>query len=211
MAAGARRSRTALAHLLAAGGDLVGPPNPLTNLRPVWYAPRFTAAKIVNAAQKLHPYSLDEFESAIGGRSHSLPAMFGTVATTAHTARRQRNLDRLESLRSQFEAEDLAWRMQRRRLDQMSHVHWARSNAAFLAAKADAEERASLSSLSSTVPDPLVMEDFLKRWVDEKSQGHERYQQEWLRGIAAQIRPAIKAIYRDWRWNFELWRCKTWP
>lgn len=203
MAASVRRGKAALAHLLGTGRDLVGPPDALTNLRPVYRAPKFTSPQPSAGTRKLHPYSLDEFGSRTPVISSStlLP---GSRQKTA--AKQQARLARLEAVRSTFEAEDLAWRLQQRRLEQVSHEHWARSNSAFAKAKNEAEDKASMGSLSLGSPDSFIMEDFHKRWLEDNAQEYERYQQTWLRGIFAHIPPAARAVYRDWRWKFEVWR-----
>jgi hypothetical protein len=51
------------------------------------------------------------------------------------------------------------------------------------------------------------MEKFLKDWVESRGKEYENYQRVWIGGILGQMRPAIKAQYREWRWKFELWRC----
>lgn len=196
-----------LAHLIGAGHDLVGPPDPITNLRPVWHRPRFSELRPVSSTVKLHPYSLDEFSS-----SASSARAAGALAQGRDYRRSQsRRLEQLERLRVKFEAEDLAWRLRRRRLDQLSHAYWARSNTAFGKAKEAAEERAALTSLTvaggNKVQDPRVMEDFLRSWVDSRSHEFGTFQQEWLKGIIGHMRPALRAVYRDLRWKVELWRC----
>lgn len=200
-----------LAHLLGRGQDLVGPPDPLTNLRPVYYAPRFTAPTPGSSTKKLHPYQLDEF-----GTSNSSQVTASTAASVksetflgkSTSSRSRVAAQRLESLRRRFEAEDLEWRLQRRRLDQISHEHWARSNLAFIAAKEEAENRARMSSISPTKGqyDPYIMEEFHRTWVETRAPSFEAYQREWISGILGQLRPACRAVYRDLRWQFELWR-----
>lgn len=202
------RSRV-LAHLIGAGHDLVGPPDPITNLRPVWYRPQFSELRPVSSTVKLHPYSLDEFSSA----SSSARAAATLALGKDHRKNQARKLERLEKLRVKFEAEDLAWRLQKRRLDQFSHAYWVRSNTAFAKAREAAEERAALTSLSAAggaggrVQDPRIMEDFLKSWVDSRSNEFGSFQQEWLKGIFGHLKPAMRAVYRDARWKLELWRC----
>lgn len=246
--------------------DLVGPPDPLTHLRPVYYAPRFTAPAPTTTTRKLHPYSLDEFSTpipsprasprvtssstdpgakAISPKPSLLSALTGLLTNSRRTSKQQFAPTRLEKLRQQFEAEDLAWRLSRRRLDQISHEHWARSNAAFTAlreeALQEAEQRAALEALPAAVTamsmpsgtpnaplmsappestrtpesatatktrreDPAVMERFLYDWVNGRGPEFEAYQRVWIPGILGQIRPALRARYRDWRWRFEVWR-----
>lgn len=208
-----RRSNSrVLAHLLAQEQDLVGPPDPLTNLRPVYYAPRFTSPAPVSSTKKLHPYQLDEFGTANLHRS--------STTSISMQKGKQREVDisqnskaiaareKLENLRRRFEAEDLEWRLQRRRLDQISHEHWARSNLAFTAAKEEAENRARMSSISPSKNqyDPYIMEEFLRNWVESRAPAFEAYQRDWIAGILGHLKPAMKALYRDWRWSFELWR-----
>ena len=208
LASSSSRQRV-LAHLIGAGHDLVGPPDPVTNLRPVWYRPRFSELRPVSSTVKLHPYSLDEFSSS----SSSARAAAALATTFGERKSQAKKLERLEKLRIRFESEDLAWRLQKRRLDQLSHAYWVRSNTAFGKAKEATEERAALTSLPGSgtsggkVQDPRIMEDFLKSWVESKSNEFGTFQQEWLKGIVGHMRPAIRAVYRDLRWKLELWRC----
>jgi hypothetical protein len=213
VAARARRSGSnrVLAHLLGQEQDLVGPPDPLTNLRPVYYAPRFTAPSPVSSTKKLHPYQLDEFGSAgLGPRSTSAAADAQGKTQKSDRAARKEILarEKVESLRRRFEAEDLEWRLQRRRLDQVSHEYWARSNLAFTAAKEEAENKAHMSSISpsKTRYDPFIMEEFHRNWVESRAGAFEAYQREWIAGIFGHLKPALKVVYRDYRWKFELWR-----
>lgn len=206
--AGRRSNNRVLAHLLAQEQDLVGPPDPLTNLRPVYYAPRFTMPAPVSSTKKLHPYQLDEF-----GTSTLTNASVNTRKGKQHSeepnsSRSVASAEKLENLRRRFEAEDLEWRLQRRRLDQISHEHWARSNLAFAAAKEEAENKARMSSISPSKNqyDPHIMEEFHRKWVESRGPAFEAYQREWISGILSHLKPAMKAVYRDWRWKFELWR-----
>ena len=206
------RSKTIIAHLAASGSDLVGPPDTYSNLRPIQYAAHFAAPQPISSTRKLHPYSLEEFSSSSHCRDDKV--MTKTVRRRNYNSR-----NRLEELRQRFEAEDLAWRLQRRRLDQISHEHWTRSNLAFSASRDEAEEaakeRVALSSLTKSnykggeiqKHDPEAMEQFLRDWVESRASDYERYQQQWIAGIVSHIRPAMRAVYRDWRWKFEVWRC----
>lgn len=203
-----RGNNRVLAHLLAQEQDLVGPPDPLTNLRPVYYAPRFTSPTPVNSTKKLHPYQLDEFGSSNLPRSVANVQKGKTQEAYDSTSKVNASREKLENLRRRFEAEDLEWRLQRRRLDQISHEHWARSNLAFTAAKEDAETRARMSSISPSKNqyDPYIMEEFLRNWVETRASAFEAYQRDWIAGIISHLKPAMRAVYRDWRWKFELWR-----
>lgn len=180
----------------------MGPPDPLTNLRPVAYATPFAAPANKLQTRKLHPYSLEEFSNT-------------NVDTLLSRGKREKALQRLEALRQRFEAQDLAWRLQRRRLDLISHKHWARSNTLFRQQKQAAEElateRAALAGIqggSSQVRlDPTVMDEFHRQWVDTRANDHAKYHKEWIKGVLGQIRPGMWAQYRLWRWRLELWRC----
>lgn len=204
-----RGNNRVLAHLMAQEQDLVGPPDPLTNLRPVYYAPRFTSPAPVNSTKKLHPYQLDEFGSSnLPFTSANLQASGKQRNATETSSKLNASREKLENLRRRFEAEDLAWRLQRRRLDQISHEHWARSNLAFIAAKEEAEAKARMSSISPSKNqyDPYVMEEFHRSWVENRAPYFEAYQRDWIAGIFSHLKPAMRAVYRDWRWKFELWR-----
>lgn len=110
----------------------------------------------------------------------------------------------LEQLRARFEAEDLAWRLRKRRLQRTSHEHWARSNYAFHTEKQQAVARAQAEGSCEFE----ALEKFHQDWVNAgHGQAFARYQSEWLAGLFGQLIPDLKAIYRDYRWKLELWRC----
>lgn len=188
--------------------------------------------------RKLHPYRLDEFGNTTGASDdfqfaisqradHTAPSTILSLIGIGRQSRVNRRLQarqRLEALRRRFEAEDLAWRLQRRRLDQLSHEYWSRSNIAFAEAKEAAEQRARMiaeetkpfktivvTGEKATIPkeatyDPRVMEEFHRNWVEGRAAPFESYQREWVAGVFSQLKPAIRAVYRDCRWRLEVWR-----
>jgi hypothetical protein len=194
----------------------------------VYYHPRFVESSPSSSARKLHPYSLDEFTASSDSPAFSTSTSTGNGGQLRHVGDRRgkaRALERLEKLRRRFEAEDLEWRLQQRRLDRVAHEYWYRSNSAFAEIKSQAEQRAhytSLAAASSVAPapstatpaargrarseDPRVMEEFLRHWVDSRGEHFQRFQGQWLRGLSSHLKPALRAVYRDWRWKLELWR-----
>ncbi|GAA5978620.1 hypothetical protein JCM10908_004426 [Rhodotorula pacifica] len=130
--------------------DLIGPPCPLSNLRPVYYAPLFpslhspsgwgdlaaaveegsadTASRRTGEAaaapprRKQHPYSLAEFPTLS-------PSSLPSSQTSSAQAPRP---ERLESLRRRLHAQDLEWRWARYRFDAFNQGFWTRMNERFL-------------------------------------------------------------------------------
>lgn len=94
--------------------DLVGPANPVSNLRPVYFAPLFPAANW-KAGNSLHPYSLNELHSAV-----SLPPQ-------------------LVELRERLAAEDLQYRMMLSAHEKRSSNFWSDINTRYTAAKAQSD------------------------------------------------------------------------
>ncbi|KAL8284105.1 hypothetical protein RQP46_004854 [Phenoliferia psychrophenolica] len=85
--------------------DLIGPPCPLSNLRPTYYAALFPS--LPTSPTVPHPYSLNEFPAS---------------PTSARLARVQR----------QLHAADLEWRLMRYRIDRHDQDFWSKTNTEFL-------------------------------------------------------------------------------
>ncbi|POY74439.1 hypothetical protein BMF94_2633 [Rhodotorula taiwanensis] len=155
-AAPRRRVRSAPA-AVPPSRDLVGPPCPLSNLRPVYYAPLFPSlhspsgwgdlatlspptgegAAIVTSSssasngasvpRRSHPYSLAEFPTLA-----STAALSGGAKEDRALAARLLRLDRL---RRTLHAEDLEWRWARYRFDAFNQAFWTKMNERFLRAR----------------------------------------------------------------------------
>ncbi|GAA6050122.1 hypothetical protein JCM3770_001383 [Rhodotorula araucariae] len=186
------------ATLLPPSRDLIGPPCPLSNLRPVYYAPLFPALHAAPTATPTpHPYSLSEFPTSSSGLS----------------ARRAR----LERLERTLAASDLAWRLTRYRLDAFNQAFWARQNTAFLRARDAYLARVPSDEAYPPGPSAAVRlggpggEDvdlaaFYADYLERTRAEYAEYNTQLWRMQAALLWPALKAAARKWRWRYEVWR-----
>jgi hypothetical protein len=184
--------------------DLIGPPCPLSNLRPVYYAPLFPSlhAAASSTPHSPHPYSLAEFP---------------TATLSAHSSRQRR----LQRVQKQLHAEDLQWRLTRYRLDAFNQDFWARTNTQFLRARdayiARKEAEAALhgpdgadfppaTSMAATPSEDVDLAPFYAQHLEVTKKQYADYNAQLWKMQAALLWPAVKASLRKWRWRFEVWR-----
>lgn len=173
--------------------DLIGPPCPLSNLRPTYYAPLFPS---LPATPSPHPYSLSEFPTT----SPSLSSL------------------RLARVQRQLHAADLEWRLMRYRLDRHDQQFWAATNALFLTRRYEFV-RAQLAArgIESAGPgeagevgereeDKVDLADFYLDHLNLTRADYARYNKELWKMQAGLLWPSLKAATRRWRWEWELWR-----
>lgn len=168
--------------------DLVGPPCPLSNLRPVYYAPLFPtlaegAAR--STSSRPHPYSLSEFP------------------TLDHPKKRK-----LAALQKELNAQDLEWRLARTRHDAFNQDFWTRMNADFLRGREAYIRDAKMAGLfsSSGRGDAIDLSPFYRAHLKETKQRYARYNRALWKGQIALLWPAVKAEIRKFRWKWALWR-----
>ena len=99
---------------LSKNSNLVGPANPVSNLRPVYFAPLFPVSSW-NAGTSPHPYSLNELHSTV-----ALPPQ-------------------LVELRETLAAEDLQYRMMLSAHEKRSITFWSDINTRYAVAKAQSD------------------------------------------------------------------------
>ncbi|EPQ30450.1 uncharacterized protein PFL1_01976 [Pseudozyma flocculosa PF-1] len=127
------------------GADLVGPPDPLSNLRPVKYGSAFDEApSSVGASASAvtmsitHPYSLSEFNPAASSFAAAAARPRG------HSLYFERLLERLE------EAE-LAHKLRSARADNFNQRFWQDNNARFIQALHEFRSRTTSSKAVATL------------------------------------------------------------
>ncbi|BGP37704.1 hypothetical protein JCM10450v2_001629 [Rhodotorula kratochvilovae] len=190
--------------LLPPSRDLIGPPCPLSNLRPVYYAPLFPSLHTAppGGAGAAHPYSLSEFPT-------SSPSSSSSSARQA----------RLQRLKRSLASADLAWRLTRYRLDAFNQGFWARQNTAFLRARdaylarassADGEGEAYPPGPSAALRlgkgEDVDLAEFYAEYLERTRAEYAEYNTQLWRMQAALLWPAVKAAGRKWRWRWEVWR-----
>lgn len=194
-----RRRHRSRSHLGATppSQDLIGPPCPLSNLRPVYYAPMFPELHSPpSLARNLHPYRLQEF---------------GTSNESATLDPRQQ---RLQALKRQFHAADLEWRLTRYRVDQFNQDFWARTNTEFLNARnayvaqlprhgsPDNNEAGQIAS----APTDVDLAPFYAQHLASTKKLYAAYNAQLWKMQAALLWPAISASIRRWKWRWEVWK-----
>ncbi|GAA5912753.1 hypothetical protein JCM5296_006558 [Sporobolomyces johnsonii] len=190
--------------------DLIGPPCPLSNLRPVYYAPLFPSLHSPSswsasppssspARTSPHPYSLSEFPS------------------TSLSSSRDPAQQRLQRLKHRLHAQDLEWRLTRYRLDAFNQAFWARMNTAFLVARDEYLSRASsdddaggwsdgTGTAARQMTEDVDLAPFYKEHLERTKKEYARYNWELWRMQAGLLWPAVKAAGRRWRWKAAVWR-----
>ncbi|GAA5865833.1 hypothetical protein JCM8547_005727 [Rhodosporidiobolus lusitaniae] len=186
--------------------DLIGPPCPLSNLRPVYYAPLFPHLHAAASSTPLspHPYSLAEFPSS--------------ALSSSRSSRKQQRLQRIQR---ELHAQDLEWRLTRYRLDAFNQDFWARTNTQFLQARdayiARREAEAALhgpdgaefppaTSIAATPTEDVDLAPFYAEHLAATKKQYAAYNTQLWKMQAALLWPAVKASMRKWRWKWEVWR-----
>lgn len=188
-----RRTRSTVLHsTLPPAVDLIGPPCPLSNLRPVYYSPLFPSLHSPPSISKnQHPYSPQEFAS-----SHSAPL---------YDHRQQR----LHQLKRKLHAQDLEWRLTRYRFDQFNQHFWARTNTSFLLARdayvANLDPSSTNSSSAGTVSD-VDLAPFYAQHLKDTKKVYAEYNAQLWKAQARLLWPALKAVARGWKWRWEVWK-----
>ncbi|SCV67099.1 BQ2448_5745 [Microbotryum intermedium] len=179
--------------------DLVGAPCPLSNLRPVYYAPLFPELHdSPPTARSQHPYSLAEFPSTSPSSSPSL-------SPSSSFAARQH---RLQLLKAKFYAQDLEYRLNLYRLDAFNQDFWARTNADFLAAR-DRWLCQHHPQVGRAEQD-IDLSPFYAQHLAATKHAYQSYNAQLWRATARMMWPALKAARRNWRWKWEVWKLSQW-
>ena len=178
---------------------MVGPPDSLSNLRPVKYGSAFEEEVPSTGASMsiTHPYSLSEFNqsasSSWGGASHR---------RRGHSLYFERLLERLE------EAE-LAHKLRRARADNFNQRFWQDNNARFIEALEEFRSRTSSSKAVATLktaPAPTntnakeseleidsdVLATFYSAWLKANATRHRAYNRQLWSQTFEDLAPAFR-------------------
>ena len=179
-----RRGRTPSLAASIPTQDLIGPPDPLSNLRPVFYAPLFPSLHQTSTSPTgIHPYSLAEF-----------PIRSSTKLSEEAAE--------LQKFKRRLHSEDLEWRSTRYRLDAFNQDFWTRTNTAFLQAR-DAWLLANPTLNNSIEPD---LSPFYAQHLADSKYQYAQYNRQLWKLQASLLWPAVKAAFRPWRWAYRSWR-----
>lgn len=184
--------------------DLVGPPSPRSNIRPIRYGSPFplSATQLSNSSSDgdanghssssspVHPYSLNEFTS-----------QFNLLPST------------LVELKNKLTLEDLEWTLFRKRIDKMNEVFWATQSTAFEGLEAAERTRVgnipSFQTLSTGQQNQLVdsaLDTFYQKWLLDEEARFNSYTLQWWNVQLALLRGSWKAQRRVWTWRWACWR-----
>lgn len=187
----------------ASSHDIVGPPSPRSNLRPIQYAPLFSTSPILpeaspsstqsSTSSSSHPYSLNEFNT----QSTPLPSS-------------------LTELRNKLHLEDLEWINFRKRIDKMNETFWAHQSTDFESLE-EAEKQRVLASIESsqTLGSSLsvdqqqlvnsALDRFYKSWLLNEEARFKAYNLAWWKAQPELLRGSWRAQKRVWRWKLACW------
>ncbi|KAH8116941.1 hypothetical protein DFH11DRAFT_1140888 [Phellopilus nigrolimitatus] len=170
---------------------LVGPPDPVSNLRPVIYDDVDyvdTRGGRRRKGKGREDREANNSQDEDGGSARALVAFERTRTSPTHPY-----------LLDEFDGDplDYQWRVERKRLDAYNHAFWADSNARFEGAK-----RAVLSSLpESASPDTreAALSEFYGNWLRQEHGRLKEYSDDWSRKNFGGILLAARAAIRQFR------------
>lgn len=207
-----RRSSAASRRLSARrGADLVGPPDAVSNLRPVIYSSAFEDQETPassplearsdvnsNGALQSHPYSTAEF----GASTPSTSAMASSRRNQRpHSAYYLGLLDRLE-------AAELTHHLRLQRTDRFSQAFWSDNNARYAAAldqykqglstSSSTSSSSSSSSSANASPAQDLLAPFYTAWLSANRARHRAYNERLWAMTKDDLAPAMR--YQMLRW-----------
>ncbi|KAG0152258.1 hypothetical protein CROQUDRAFT_650363 [Cronartium quercuum f. sp. fusiforme G11] len=181
--------------------DLVGPPSPQSNLRPIRYAALFPpsvrnsnsdiepcTSSIPSNLNPAHPYSLNEFNS----QPDPMPST-------------------LVELRNKLELEDLEWILLRKRIEKNNEEFWARQSTTFETLEEATRERVLASSGSASAVErrelvDTALDKFYQSWLIDEQARFKSYTFGWWKVQVRLLRGSWKAQKRVWHWQWACWK-----
>ncbi|CBQ73274.1 conserved hypothetical protein [Sporisorium reilianum SRZ2] len=194
-----RPSRRSARFTARPGADMVGPPDPISNLRPIRYGSAFeeaassssssassqpSSATSQSAALSMsHPYSLHEFttsgDSSYGGWSRS--------------THRNRPSLYFERLLSKLEEAELAHKLRMARADSFNQRFWQDNNARFIQALSEFRSRTGSSKAVATLKTGAKAEQDSELDLDSDSLA--TFYSAWLKANAARHRAYNRQLW----------------
>ncbi|ORY78412.1 hypothetical protein BCR35DRAFT_101820 [Leucosporidium creatinivorum] len=172
-----RRQRTSLLHsTLPPSVDLIGPPCPLSNLRPVYYTPLFPSLHSPPSISKnQHPYSPQEFASS-------------SASSSAQGDTRQQHL---QLLKHQFNQDFWA----------RTNTAFLKARDNYVANLPPSSSTTSGTSISD-----VDLAPFYAQHLASTKKVYAEYNRQLWKAQAALLWPALKAVARSWKWRWEVWK-----
>ncbi|SNX83822.1 uncharacterized protein MEPE_02530 [Melanopsichium pennsylvanicum] len=195
------------------GADMVGPPDPISNLRPVRYGSAFeessssspSSAESSSAAalSMSHPYSLHEFTT-------SGDSTFGGWSGSAHNRRSSESPSLyFERLLAKLEEAELAHKLRMARADNFNQRFWQDNNARFIQALSEFRSRTGSSKAVATLPSARSADgnkekvassqkhDGQESELDLDSDSLATFYSAWLKANAARHRAYNRQLWRQ--------------
>ncbi|GAC97448.1 hypothetical protein PHSY_005034 [Pseudozyma hubeiensis SY62] len=184
------------------GADMVGPPDPISNLRPVRYGSAFeevssssSSSPSSQALAMSHPYSLQEFTTSGDSWSPSRNARTPSLY--------------FERLLSKLEEAELAHKLRMARADNFNQRFWQDNNTRFIQALSEFRSRTGSSKAVATLPkavqevnqatqdseldlDSDSLATFYSAWLKANSARHRAYNRQLWRQTFGDLAPAAR-------------------
>ncbi|PWY99496.1 hypothetical protein BCV70DRAFT_207086 [Testicularia cyperi] len=209
-AGSSRPSRRSSRFASRPGADMVGPPDPLSNLRPVRYGSAFeessssssagpsSSSRSTDASLSItHPYSLNEFTSSSSGSS--------TLSWANAQGKGRGHSVYFEKLLEKLEAAELAHKLRLARADNFNQRFWQDNNARFIQALSEFRSRTASSKAvatlprsaeaSSTTPTKVVNTNQQESELDLDSDSLATFYSAWLKANAARHRAYNRQLW----------------
>lgn len=189
---------------MSPSADWVGSPSPVSNLRPMRYAPLFPPPAVSTpsepsdaspSADLRHPYSLSEFAA----QPRSFPP-------------------KIQALRNELDAADLQWRLHRQRVDAVNEAFWSKVATGFAQYEAAADEAAaaSLALVGAGAVDLEAAKEAARdtayaKWLNDQRQVYKDYNRTWWATQRGLVVGGWRAERRVWKWRWECWKAGVEP
>ncbi|SPO24398.1 uncharacterized protein UTRI_03666 [Ustilago trichophora] len=211
----ARPSRRSARYTARPGADMVGLPDPISNLRPIRYGSAFEEASSSSSSSSAstsphasssaaalsmsHPYSLHEFTtSGESGFGWSGNARRGSKSPSLY----------FERLLSKLEEAELAHKLRMARADNFNQRFWQDNNARFIQALSEFRSRTGSSKAVATLPasastssadgkQAATMQGSQESELDLDSDSLATFYSAWLKANAARHRAYNRQLWRQ--------------
>ncbi|GAA5877389.1 hypothetical protein JCM16303_003313 [Sporobolomyces ruberrimus] len=193
--------------------DLIGPPCPLSNLRPVYYSPLFPSLHNPSTWST----SFEEASSSTGTNPSSSPpsnphpySLSEFPSSSLSLSPKQQKLSRLKQ---KLHSEDLEYRLARYRFDNFNQDFWVRMNTLFLESRDRyvstnpvATDQVGGSAVTQGSGEDVDLAPFYAEHLARTKKVYQEYNTKLWRMQAKLIGLAMRDVIRRMRWNWAVWR-----
>ncbi|KAN0064804.1 hypothetical protein ACQY0O_001861 [Thecaphora frezii] len=206
------------------GADLVGPPDALSNLRPIKYGSAFDEAPVTGGASGsvsisiTHPYSLSEFNPA-SSSSSSMGLWTSDLGSSRRGGKARGHSLYFERLLERLEEAELAHKLRMARADNFNQRFWQDNNARFIQALQEFRSRTTSSKAVATLKagtgaessesaaaqepeldlDSDTLATFYSAWLKANATRHRAYNRQLWSQTFGDLAPALRyQALRGW-------------